>query len=192
MTIFETIKQRRSIGKMTEQRPSHEQIERLLEAATHAPNHHGVEPWKFFVLAGKARNELGEILAATLAAQLEDTSSEKAQALLAKTRHKHLRAPVVIIVAAEAPRQKHIVEIENVMAAAAAVENMLLTAEELGLAGIWRTGEAIHDPQVKRWLGLTPEDQIVAFVHVGYPATTRTERHPQPVEAKTSWLGWNE
>ncbi len=59
MTVFETIKSRRSIGALTEQRPSRTQIEHILEAATHAPNHYRVEPWKFFVLAGKARNELG-------------------------------------------------------------------------------------------------------------------------------------
>ena len=39
MTVFDIIQQRRSIGKMTDERPTREQIERLLEAATHAPNH---------------------------------------------------------------------------------------------------------------------------------------------------------
>ncbi|MDQ6643435.1 MAG: nitroreductase family protein, partial [Chloroflexota bacterium] len=66
MTIFETIKNRRSIGKMTDQRPTHAQIEHILEAATHAPNHHKVEPWKFIVLAGKARAEIGAIMASSL------------------------------------------------------------------------------------------------------------------------------
>ncbi|HWS84270.1 MAG TPA: nitroreductase family protein [Ktedonobacteraceae bacterium] len=61
MTVFEIIKRRRSIGKMTEQRPTREPIQQILEAATHAPNHHLVQPWKFFVLAGTARNELGLI-----------------------------------------------------------------------------------------------------------------------------------
>ena len=50
MHVFDLIKRRRSIGKMTGERPTREQIERLLEAATHAPNHHKVQPWKFIVL----------------------------------------------------------------------------------------------------------------------------------------------
>ena len=37
MHVFDLIKQRRSIGKMTGERPTREQIELLLEAATHAP-----------------------------------------------------------------------------------------------------------------------------------------------------------
>src|SRR6266566_4831196 len=66
MSVFDVIQRRRSIGKMTEERPTRKQIERLLEAATHAPNHHKVEPWRFFVLAGEARKELGEVMAEAL------------------------------------------------------------------------------------------------------------------------------
>ena len=192
MTVIETIKRRRSIGKMTEQRPTHEQIEQILEAATHAPNHHLVQPWKFFVLAGTARNELGTLLAKSLATQMQETTSQKAEAVLNNERKKLLRAPVVIVVAAEYPQQPKVVEIENVAATAAAVENMLLAAEELGLACMWRTGDAAYDPKVKQWLGLSEKDHIIAFVYVGYAAITPPERHPLPVEAKTTWLGWTE
>lgn len=192
MSVFETIRRRRSIGKMTEQEPTREQIGRLLEAATHAPNHHKVEPWKFFVLADRARTELGVVMAEALAARMEETTSEKAQAILNKERNKLLRSPVVIVVAAERPRLPTVIEVENIAAAAAAVQNMLLTAEEMGLACMWRTGDAAYDAQVKKWLGLSPEEHIVAFVYVGYPAIPHLERHPTPVEEKTTWLGWNE
>ena len=190
MSVFDTIRQRRSIGKMTEQRPTREQIERLLEAATHAPNHHKVEPWKFLVLAGKARVELGTVMAESLAARMEETTSEKAQALLNKERNKLLRSPVVIAVVAERPRLPKVIEVENIAAVAAAVQNMLLTAEEMGLACMWRTGDAAYDPRVKKWLGLSLEEHIVAFVYVGYPAIPRLERHPIPAAVKTTWLGW--
>src|SRR5258708_7539947 len=190
MTVFEIIKQRRSIGKMTEQRPTREQIERILEAATHAPNHHLVQPWKFFVLAGTARNELGTIMAESLAAGMEETTGQKAQAILDNERKKPLRAPVLIAVAAEYPQEAKVVEIENVAATAAAVENMLLAAEELGLTCMWRTGDAAYDPKVKQWLGLSEKDHIVAFVYVAYSAIPHREHHPQSVESKTTWLGW--
>jgi len=98
MNVFETIKRRRSVGKVSGQRPHREQIEHILEAATHAPNHHKVEPWRFFVLSGKARAELGEIMRTSLAIRLEDTTSDRAQAILDKEKNKPLRAPVVIVV----------------------------------------------------------------------------------------------
>src|SRR6266851_2260713 len=192
MDVFETIKSRRSAGKMTDQRPARRQIERILEAATHAPNHYKVEPWKFFVLAGRARGELGTVMAEALAARLDETGTANAQALLNKERNKLLRSPVVIVVAAEQPKQPKVLKIENIEATAAAVQNMLLTAEEMGLACMWRTGDAAYDPRVKQWLGLAPAENIVSMLYVGFPAIPRLERVPIPFEQKTTWLGWEE
>jgi nitroreductase len=192
MTVFQTIRNRRSIGKMTSEVPTREQIERLLEAATHAPNHHKVQPWRFFVLAGHAREELGNVMGEALMARLDEASSDKAQALINKERNKLLRAPIIIIVAAEPPGLPNVLEIENIEATAAAVQNMLLTAEEMGLACMWRTGDAAYDARIKAWLGLSRQAHIVAFVYVGYPAIPRLERRPIPFEEKTTWIGWEE
>ena len=191
-SILEIIAQRRSIGKMTGERPTRAQIERILEAATHAPNHHNVQPWKFVVLAGSARAELGDVMAQALLARSGPLEGEKGKAMLEKERNKLSRAPVVIVVAAEHPQQSNVVEIENIEAAAAAVQNMLLVAEELELAAMWRTGDAAYDPRVKQWLKLAPEDHIVAFLYLGYPAIPRQQRRPVPFQEKTTWLGWEE
>ena len=190
MQVFDLIKRRRSIGKMTGERPTREQIEVLLEAATHAPNHHNAQPWKFIVLAGSAREELGTVMAMSLANRLEETSSENAQARLNKERNKPLRSPIVIVVVSEAPRQPNVTAIDNIEAVSAAVQNMLLTAEEMGLACMWRTGDAAIDPHVKQWLDLDPGDQIVAFLYVGYAAIPRIERVPISFKQKTTWSGW--
>lgn len=192
MSVFQIIARRRSIGKMTLERPTRAQIERILEAGTYAPNHHAVQPWRFSVLAGQARVELGSIMAESLLARLDEMDPAKSSALVEKERTKLLRAPVVIIAAAEYPQQKAVLEIENVEAVAAAVENMLLTAEELGLAAMWRTGEPAYDPRVKQWLGLTPRDHIVAFIYLGYPALSLPERTLVSFREKTTWLGWEE
>jgi nitroreductase len=188
MTTFDLIKKRRSIGKMTSEVPTHEQIERMLEAATHAPNHHKAEPWRFFVLTGSARERLGEIMVTSLNARLAEQTLPNKQAILDKEQHKPLRSPVLIIVASEHAQQPNILDIENIEAVAAAVENMLLTGAEMGLACIWRTGDAAYDPQVKQWLGLSNKDHIVAVVYVGFPAATAPERDPQPFSEKTTWL----
>ncbi|HKV02834.1 MAG TPA: nitroreductase [Ktedonobacteraceae bacterium] len=192
MSVFDLIKRRRSIGKMTGERPTREQIEHMLEAATHAPNHYKVQPWKFIVLADKAREELGGVMAKSLAGRLEETTSDKAQALLDKERNKLLRSPVIIVVVAEPPQLPKVLEIENIEATAAAVQNMLLVAEEMGLACMWRTGDAAYDPRVKQWLGLAPDEHIVSFLYVGFPAIPHLERVPVSFKEKTTWLGWEE
>jgi nitroreductase len=185
---FDIIKQRRSIGQFTQDQPARAQIERLLEAATYAPNHYVAEPWHFFVLTGAAREQFGEIMANSLRTRLNEQESEEMLLRLWKERQKPLRAPVIITVATKRALHKKEPMIEDIEAAAAAVQNMLLAAEELGLGAIWRTGDAAYDPLVKHWFGLTPEDHIVAFVYVGVPAQARQMRIPTHFSAKTTWL----
>jgi nitroreductase len=195
VSVFETIKNRRSIGKMTDARPTRQQIARLLEAATHAPNHHKVQPWRFIVLAGEARAKLGDVMAVSLAQRLQEAAQldqDTKQTLINKERNKLLRSPIVIVAVAEHPRQPKVLAIENIEATAAAVQNMLLVAEEMGLAAMWRTGDAASDPRVKHWLDINVEDHIVAFVYLGFPAIPKLERHPSPFQEKTTWIGWDE
>ncbi len=192
MSVFDIMRRRRSISKMIEERPTVTQVEQVLEAATYAPNHHKVEPWKFIVLAGKAREELGIIMALSLFTKLSETSDEDIKSRLRKERNKPLLSPVVIVVVAERSCRPKVLEIENIEAVAAAVENMLLASEELGLACMWRTGEAAYDWRVKEWLGLAPEDHIVSFLYLGYPAISSPKRIPTNFKEKTTWLGWNE
>lgn len=187
VSVRDVIKQRRSIGQMTDEQPSREQIEQLLEAATYAPNHHLTEPWHFFVLTGAARTELGKVLAESLKACMEEPTSKKSQFQLLKECNKPLRAPVVITVAVKGVAEQEEF-LERVEAAAAAVQNMLLAAQEMGLATIWRSGKASYDPQVKGWFGLSPADHIVGFIYVGFPRSPRQERIPTHFSSKTTWL----
>lgn len=191
MSVFEAIQARRSIGLMKPDLPPKEKVERILEAATFAPNHHEVEPWRFFVLAGKAREDLGNLMADLLREKLPETESEKAQAALAKERNKPLRAPVVIVVGSVEPVNPKIVDIENVEAVSAAIQNMLLVAEEEGLAAMWRTGGPVYDPRIKAMFGLKPHEHIVGVVYLGYPAIPRPVRVPGSYQGKTEWRGWD-
>jgi nitroreductase len=163
--ILNTIRQRRSVGEMTDQEPSREQIEQLLEAATYAPNHHVTEPWQFFVLTGAAREKLGRVM----------------------DSNKTLRSPVIITVAVEKVKG-HEEFLERIEAASAAVQNMLLVAHEMGLAAIWRTGDGAYNAKVKHWFGLSSDDHIVAFVYLGYPTRARKDRVPTHFSKKTTWL----
>ena len=98
--VLQAIRARRSIGRVRPERPPKELIEQVLEAAVWAPNHRLTEPWRFFVLAGEAREELGELLAALQGAKLPLDAPDR-QAQIDKARAKPLRAPVVIAAAVE-------------------------------------------------------------------------------------------
>src|SRR5687767_2302815 len=124
MDVFDAIHTRMSIGKVKPDPVPRELIEKLLEAAAQAPNHHKVQPWRFIVLTGAARERLGEVMAQTLLGRQPDATPE----VVAAERAKPLRAPVLIAVGVEKPSGPKVVEIENICAAAAATQNMLLAA----------------------------------------------------------------
>lgn len=191
METLQAIATRRSVSKVKPDRPPRELVERLLEAAAQAPNHRRSEPWRFHVLAGKAREELGKAMAEALRQRMADPDSAEGRSLLAKEMEKPLRAPVIIVVGSKRSENRKVVPIEDVEATAAAVENLLLAAHDLGLAAIWRTGDPAYDPLVKEFFGLGPEDHLVGFVYVGYPDIPPAPSPRTPAPAKSEWRGWD-
>lgn len=141
--VVSVIHRRRSISKLVEPAPTGEELELLLDAARAAPDHGKLQPWQFTILRG---------------AEMEEVVKEKG---------KPARAPLIIAAACVTKPSETVPKIEQVCAVAAAVENILLVATELGYGSMWRTGAPARDPNVKSFLGLGEDDVIVAFVYLG-------------------------
>lgn len=168
--------------------PPRELIEQVVTAAVWAPNHYKTGPWRFFVLTGSARDDLGDVMAESLRAKLEPESEESA-ALIDRERKKPLRAPVIIAVAVVPSDRPKVIEIEEFAAAAAGVQNMLLAAEALGLGAMWRTGPAAYDPRVKEFLGISESAHLLAFVYLGYPDPLPSAERSREAKDRITWLG---
>src|SRR5512134_274649 len=185
MDVFEAINNRRSLGHVKPDPVPRETIEKLLDAAVQAPNHYKVRPWRFVVLTGEGRNKLGDVMAASQQERHPDFPLEAFD----KCRVLPLRAPVVIAVGVDKPSEAKVLEIENVCAAAAAIQNLLLAAHALGLGAKWRTSEWARDAKVKEFLGFDPDQHIVGFIYLGYPEF-ESEPAPRPsFEDRTVWIG---
>jgi len=187
--IITALRERHSTGKLKPDPVPRELVEQIITAATWAPNHRLTEPWRFVVLVGAARAALGEVMAGSLKARLGHAAGDREAVHVEKERNKPLRAPVVIAVAALPSREPNVVESEEVAAVAAAVQNMLLAAEALGLGAIWRTGEAASDPRVREHLGFPAEAHLVAFVYLGYPEFIQRRSRDGDGAAFTTWRG---
>ncbi len=191
MTLYEghhvlaAIRNRRSIGKVMTNAPEQSLIRQILEAGTWAPTHHLTEPWRFVVLEGEARHDLGQVMGA-VAARREVDPGRKAVAA-ANAAGKPLRAPCVIAVAIEPSTDFAIPEIEEIASGAAAIQNMLLAAEALGLAAMWRTGWIGFEPEVRDFLGLSSQGKVLGFVYVGYAAMSAPERSRRDTDEITTW-----
>ena len=184
MELFEAIHGRKTIKKVKQDPVSREVIEKLLNAGAQAPNHHKVRPWRFVVLTGDGRGKLGDVMAASFAGRNPDAPAEG----LEKTRALPLRAPVVIAVGADRPVEPRIIDVENISAASAAAQNILLAANALGLGAIWRTGEWARDAKVKEFLGFAPDQHIVGFIYVGYPEVTPEPYTRAGFEDRVTWV----
>ena len=148
MTVSEAIRARRSVRKYKEgAEVSDEQIRQLFEAAMLAPSAANGRPWEFVVVKG--REAMEELAKAHGIARMLSTAS---------------CCIVVCGLPDASERAKHFFPQD----CAAATENILLQAVELGLAtcwcGVWPVDERVEN--VKRVLGVdsTPFNLIAVGV----------------------------
>ena len=151
MELFAAIDTRASAGRLTTPGPSAGHLSRILDAAGRAPDHGRLRPWKFIVPEGELRERFATAAAAAKRVRLPTMTDEQ----FAAERDKLTRSPTLVVVACAVRReQSKVPEIEQVVAAAAAAENLFLAAHDLGYGVMWKTGAAAYDANVKATLGL--------------------------------------
>ncbi|MDM5317345.1 nitroreductase [Fictibacillus sp. b24] len=188
METFEAIINRRSIGKVKDDPVPKTFIEKMLKAATYAPNHYRTEPWRFFVLTGDSRKKLGEVLEGITRADNAGLEPDELERKAEKARNNPLRAPVIIAVAVKPSDKKNVIEIEEYAAVHSGIQNLLLTAHELGLGAIWRTGALTYRTKVKEFFGLSANGAIAGFIYVGYPDMPIKTVKKKGFESHTVWM----
>ena len=184
MDLFDAIHGRVSVGKMKQDEVSKVTIEKLLFAAVQAPNHYKVRPWRFVVLTGEAREKLGDVMAKSLKIE----HPEYPPAAFEKEHSKPLRSPVLIAVGVDKPVEDKVIEVENICATAAAVENLLLAAYAEGLGAKWRTGSSATDSAVKQFLGFETDQHLIGFIYIGYAETVAESKKRPSFEDRTVWM----
>lgn len=185
MRASEAIRERRSIKRFTDRPISREEIETLLSAATLAPNHRLTQPWRFYVLGPEARYAYGLALGVRKARKLEDP--EAARAVRETVAQEHRALPCMIAVAVVNSENPEIRD-EDYAATMMAVQNMALTAVELGLGTHLKTGGVMGDAAARAAAGLPDGERIVAVVNVGEPADVPPPKPRQPASAFTTWV----
>ncbi len=166
--------------------PPRADIDRMLEAAMSAPDHGFVRPWRFHIIKGDARDKLGALFAEALVAR-EPFAPTPA---IEKEKGRPLRAPTIIAVCAKVDpsRAPKVPVIEQIVAAAAAMEHLVLAAQAMGYGAIVLTGKNAHDPMVRRAFDLAGEDELLGFVYIGcISAPTPAKERPDAAEFTSVW-----
>jgi nitroreductase len=178
---LQAIAGRRSIYKFSAAMPPEKDIRLVLDLAVLAPNHRRTQPWRFAVFAGEGLQRLACILAAAAASR--GLNAERA-------RSKLLIAPAVVCVGVSPKLNRpKVVELEEVLAVGAAIQNMLVALHAIGLGGLWTTGALIDAPELGEFLGWrAPGERVIGIVHIGYPDPSDSPA-PRSVEHRpfTAW-----
>jgi nitroreductase len=162
------------------------EIRQLLELANWAPTHGFTEPWRFIVYSGAAVEQFSHRHAELYR---QGTTPEKFNpGKYEKQKHNGDKASHLIIAYMQRGDNSNITELEEICATAAAVQNILLGAEALGIAVLWSTGGMVMHPMMKSWLGLRDEDIVIGQLFLGYTDEPARPGRRAPVEAKTTWI----
>jgi nitroreductase len=163
MDALDLLLTRESALKLDAPAPSEADLDTIFQSAVRAPDHGRLRPWRFVVIEGDKRARFGELMAEAMRRKDPGTNDE----MLARERAKALRAPTIVVAAARVQQGHRIPACEQLAAAAAATQNIMLAAHALGYGAMWKTGEPAYDAGVKMALGLNADDEIMGFLYLG-------------------------
>lgn len=167
MDAIEALLTRTSAKTIGTQPIAAEHLQIAYAAAVRAPDHGRLRPWRFMMIEGDARGPFALVLAET--ARLRNPAASDGD--IAREREKATRAPHIIVVVCRPVLGTKVPEIEQLLATAAAAENLMLALHAQGYGAVWKTGAPAYDPNVKARIGLEASDHIVGFIYAGGDVT---------------------
>lgn len=162
--------------------PDATQLHALLTLAVRVPDHGKLAPWRFLVIAGAARERMGQLLVR----RKFELEPEAPQAVLAKEGERFSFAPVIVTVIARLTPGHKVPEREQLLSAGAVAHQLLLAAEAAGWGAQWLTGWAAYDAVVGAELGLAEHESVVGFIHIGSASEPAPQRPRPDVDALLS------
>jgi len=177
MSTIDLLSARRSVGPnfLAGPGPSPVQLDTLLRIASRVPDHGKLAPWRFIVFEGEARDKAGEVIARLYAQDNPDADEGRCAA----ERTRLSRAPLVVGVVSRAAAHPKIPDWEQVLSAGAACMNLVTAAHAQGFAAAWHTEWYAYDRRVLAAFGLSPQERMAGFVHIGTAASPPPDR-PRP------------
>ncbi len=160
--------------------PDAEQLQMLLAAASSAPDHGQLLPWRLVLVPTGARERLAQVFGEALLER--DASALPEQ--VAQACEKAHRAPLLLLLVVDSVRGDPDIDLhERIISAGCAVQNMLLMATAQGFGSALTSGKALKSPTLRGLFNLSPGELALCFVSVGTVAATRKSRvRPVPAD----------
>ena len=175
--LYELILARRSVSALVEPGPTHEQLERMLQAATTVPDHGKLRPYRFALIEGDGRAAFGDALASVAAERKPGIP----QGALDKTRDKAFRSPTIIAIIAS-PKPGKIEVWEQHATAASAGYAIVLAAHALGVGAVWKSVPFTRGRALAELFQMSETEEMLGFIHLGTVDTSDTPEARETVD----------
>lgn len=188
MDLRTAITERRSCRNYLSDALSKETIEQLLEAATWAPSPANNQPWEFIVITGP---ELKEKIFAEAETRRQILYEKSGWKWLNRYEVGFLKdVPVILAVVGDPKKSGADMFLKDggqayQHACAAAIQNILLTANSLSLGSLWFT--LFEKDALREILSIGSEKDPVALICVGKPAGEPFQTPRKTVQEKTTY-----
>jgi len=186
MELIDAIQGRASVRSFTSDAAKPEDLQEMVRRAGLAPSENNHQPWKFLAITNK---ELLENLAKSVTQKIREIPSiESKYAYLVKSQMElsatfFKKAPSVIVLlmtpsetiwekGINIPHDelKKMHNYPDLQSAGAAIQNILLTAVDLGYGACWMSSPLTAKKELETLLGINAPWELIAFVAVGKPA----------------------
>ena len=174
MDVLKLIKERRTIRKYKKKLIKKTLLNKIIEAGRESSSVHGYQPWKFVVITNKGIiRKISNILL-----NVSKTVGTGPNILIRSSSETISNAQAIIIVynskvfSKLAARFKEdyvtVAALSEELAIAASIQNMLLTAESLGIGSCWFATPLFCSEEIDRLLKIK-EDRLLSLLSFGYP-----------------------
>ena len=111
------------------------------------------------------------------------------EATFEKLKHNVDKASHLVVAIMKRGTNPKIPQVEEVAAASAAIQNILLGATALGIASFWSTGGMTHSHGLKDFLQLGADDIVMGLLFLGYTDEPAKEGvRNSLISEKVKWL----
>lgn len=194
--MIQAILKRRSIRKFKPQDIPTEAIKEILQAGILAPSSKNRQPWKFIVVTGKAKETMLSVMECGIEREKRDPLLPKSTQYIGGAEHTlniMRQAPVLIFIIntiglaldKSLLAEDRIYEICNAQSIGAAIENMALTATDLGLGSLWICDTFFAQKELSA--RLCENGELCAALALGYADEDLTDRPRNNFDDVVEW-----
>ena len=170
MDALTLLTSRSSEKNLTLPAPNPEQLEKIFQAALHAPDHGKLKPYRFIVIENEGLNKLSSLLkSAVIELNLGEKRLQKAEKFSQK-------APMVIAVVAKIDKTiEKVPAWEQMLCAGSATYAMQLADN------VWVTAPWVNGTELRQALHCEANDKVIAFLLIG-TAVEKRLREPKSAD----------